>query len=266
MPLTLSSIVRYPVKGLSPEELAYVELSAGRGLPGDRRWALAHGAAAIDPEAPRWLPKRAFLALDSLPALASLGLRRVDHGTGFEVVRGGRALFRADLASSEGGEALEALVADLAGESARSAVRLVQACGFAFCDAEQPLLSIAFASSLNELAEMIGRPVEVERFRANLLIAGGLPWQELDWVGQVIRIGQARLRVIEPILRCAATRANPRSGEADLDVLRPLVRLTGDAVFGVYAEVVEGGAITVGDSVDAPPGGRLPARSGLGLA
>lgn len=266
MSLIAHSITRYPVKGLSPEPLARVMLGVGEGLPGDRRWALAHGGAAIDPAQPRWLPKRAFLALDSLPSLASLALRRVDEGEVFEVVREGRVLLRADLASDEGCAAFEALVGDLAGDAARGRVRLVRGRGFAFCDAEQPLVSIACAASLDELAEAIGRPVEVERFRANLLIAGGLPWQELDWVGQEIRVGPARLRVLEPILRCAATRANPRSGEADLDVLRPLVRLTGDAVFGVYAEVVEGGAIAAGDPVRAPRGGRLPARTGLGLA
>ncbi|HRQ56568.1 MAG TPA: MOSC domain-containing protein [Azoarcus taiwanensis] len=265
MTLTLSAIARYPIKGLSAEVLPRVELGVGCGLPDDRRWAMAHGAAVIDPDAPRWMPKRAFLALDSLPSLASLSLRRAGEGEVFEFVCEGRVLLRADLGCGEGRKAVEALIADQAGDAARGRVSLVEGRGFAFCDAEPPLVSIACLASLHDVSEAVGRPVEVERFRANLLVAGGLPWQELDWVGQEIHVGEARLRVLEPILRCAATRANPRSGEADLDLLRPLIRLTGDAVFGVYAEVVAGGSIAPGDPVLAPRGGRLPARHGLGL-
>lgn len=266
MPLVLHSINRYPVKGLSPESIAGARLATGQGLAGDRRWALAHGGAAIDPTQPRWLPKRAFLALDSLPSLASLGLRRVGEGEVFDFVREGHVLLRADLASDDGRVAVEALMAEYAGDAARGKVTLVEGRGFAFCDTEQALISIACRATLDELSNAIGRPVESERFRTNLLIDGGLPWQELDWVGQDIRIGEVSLRVIEPILRCAATRANPRSGETDLDVLRPLVRLAGDAIFGVYAEVVAGGRIAPGDPVGAPRGGRMPVRSGLGLS
>lgn len=265
MPPVLRSIHRYPVKGFSPEPLGSADLQAGECLPEDRRWALAHGDVPVDPADPRWMPKRAFLVLDRLPALAALWLRRTGEREVFELVREGKVVLRVDLASAEGCAALEQLITEYAGDTVRGQARLLQARGFAFCDTEQALVSIACRASLDELSDAIGRPVEVERFRANLLIDGGLPWQELDWIGEEIRIGEARLRVLEPILRCVATRANPRSGEPDLDVLGPLVRLTGDAIFGVYAEVVAGGRIAPGDPVIAPRGGRLPARHGLGL-
>src|SRR5690348_2687680 len=41
MPITISSIYRYPVKGLSPERLPRTRLSPGRCLPEDRRFAVA---------------------------------------------------------------------------------------------------------------------------------------------------------------------------------------------------------------------------------
>ena len=269
MSLTLAAISRYPIKGLGPEALAQTTLNPAQGLPGDRRWALARSDTPLDPNAPCWLPKRAFVALDREPWLAALSLRRVgtreDESTVFEFARGGRVLLRADLASVDGRAGVETLVVEQAPDHALGRVTLVEGRGFAFCDAAQPLLSIISQASLNELGNTLGRTVEGTRFRANLVIAGGLPRQELDWVGAEIGIGAARLRVLEPIERCAATRANPRTGEADLDVLRPLARLTGEAVFGVYAEVLAGAVIACGERVTAPRGGRVPARSGLGM-
>ena len=59
MPINLASIYRYPVKGLTPEPLQKVVLSAGEGLPQDRRFALAHGSTRIDPTAPTWMKSSA---------------------------------------------------------------------------------------------------------------------------------------------------------------------------------------------------------------
>jgi hypothetical protein len=40
MSITVRSIYRYPIKGLSPEALTQVLLSAGQGIPHDRRVVL----------------------------------------------------------------------------------------------------------------------------------------------------------------------------------------------------------------------------------
>ena len=40
MPITISAIYRYPVKGLSPEKLQSATLTPGRCLPYDRRFAI----------------------------------------------------------------------------------------------------------------------------------------------------------------------------------------------------------------------------------
>ncbi|MGI9393180.1 MAG: hypothetical protein ACR2OY_00900 [Boseongicola sp.] len=51
--------------------------------------------------------------------------------------------------------------------------------------------------------------------------------------------------------RCKATMANPDTGRRDLDTLGLLDDL-GHQEFGVYAEVIEGGTLSVGDAVDTP--------------
>jgi hypothetical protein len=55
-------IYRYPVKGLSAENMDRVVLTPGECLPHDRRFAIALGSTRFDPEHPGW-PKTHFIML-----------------------------------------------------------------------------------------------------------------------------------------------------------------------------------------------------------
>src|SRR3546814_16354822 len=68
----LTRIMRFPVKGLSPQPLEAAELTPGKLIPGDRRFALAHGASAFDPANPRWEKKVHFLNWARNPKIAAL--------------------------------------------------------------------------------------------------------------------------------------------------------------------------------------------------
>jgi uncharacterized protein len=98
----------------------------------------------------------------------------------------------------------------------------------------------------------MGVPVEPIRFRANVYFDGASAWCEHDWIGSEITLGAARLRVISPITRCAATQVNPVTAKRDLDIVAALERAFGHINMGVYAEVLAGGEIAVGDKVSAP--------------
>jgi uncharacterized protein len=95
----------------------------------------------------------------------------------------------------------------------------------------------------------MGVPVDPLRFRANVYLDGASAWTEHDWVGSEITLGAARLRVISPITRCAATQVNPMTAKCDLDIVAALGRAFGHINMGVYAEVVAGGEIAVGDAL-----------------
>ncbi|MBM3585253.1 MAG: hypothetical protein FJX36_12765 [Alphaproteobacteria bacterium] len=60
MTASVTEIWRYPVKGLAGERLERVAVTAGRTLPQDRRFAIAHGDSGITAEAPRWELKTSF--------------------------------------------------------------------------------------------------------------------------------------------------------------------------------------------------------------
>src|SRR5438876_7690097 len=102
MPITLSAIYRYPVKGLSPEALRSVALTPGQCLPQDRRFAIALPATRFDPERPEWLAKTHFAMLMRDETLARLHTRLDDERGELAVERDGRTLLRVRLTEPEG--------------------------------------------------------------------------------------------------------------------------------------------------------------------
>jgi uncharacterized protein YcbX len=59
----IQGIYRYPVKGLSAEQLASVVLATGQTLPADRAYAIENGPSGFDPSAPAYFPKQRFHAV-----------------------------------------------------------------------------------------------------------------------------------------------------------------------------------------------------------
>jgi hypothetical protein len=105
---------------------------------------------------------------------------------------------------------------------------------------------------VEELENAAGAPVDPLRFRGNLHIEGWPAWREFDLLNQVVAIGpSARLKVVKRIVRCAATEVDPATGIRDLPIPRTIMDTYGHMDCGVYAEVIEGGEIAIGDAVIA---------------
>lgn len=68
-------------------------------------------------------------------------------------------------------------------------------------------------------------------------------------LGQTLAIGEARLKVVKRITRCAAVNVDPETAARDLDIPPALMRRLGHIECGIYAEVIAGGAIAVGDAI-----------------
>jgi uncharacterized protein YcbX len=256
LPITISAIYHYPVKGLSPEPLRSVALAPGRCLPQDRRFAIALPATRFDPEHPEWLAKTHFAMLMRDETLAQLQTRLDTEHCELDVERDGRVLLRARLTEPEGRrQAGEFFTAFLDG-AVEGPLRIVEAPGHAFADARRKpnattdqYVSLINRASIAALETAIGEPVDPLRFRANVYFAGAPAWSELDWIEREIAIGATRLRVIAAITRCAATQVNPTTAERDLDIVTALQRGFGHNLMGVYAEVIEGGEIVVGEEI-----------------
>ena len=250
MTANITSLYRYPVKGLSPEELARISLRRGEAVPGDRRYALARAGVAVDTGAPCWLPKRKFLMLALNGRLAALATRFDDASDELEVVRNGEVVVRGKLSDAAGREAIDVFFAAYLGAEAGGRPHIISGPpAHTFSDVDDRVISIINLASVVDVQRAAGQPVEPLRFRANVYIDGQPPWAEFDWVGRDISLGEARLRVTARISRCAATAVNPDTGERDLNIVKALSMGYGHIDMGIYATVIAGGDIAVGDTV-----------------
>jgi uncharacterized protein YcbX len=254
MESTVAALYRYPVKGLSAEPLARARLVPGDCLPHDRRFAIALPSTRFDPQRPQWLAKTHFVMLMRDEALAHLQTR-FDPETGeLTIADASGPPLRFRITDPDGARRAADYVAEFLGPGVARPLRFVEAPGHAFADARRKenattdkYVSLINRASLAALEEAVETPVDPLRFRANVYFDGAPAWRELDWIGSDIRLGAARLRVVAPITRCAATEVNPDTAARDLDVIGALRRNFGHNLMGIYAEVAEGGEIAVGD-------------------
>jgi len=256
MSISVVRICRYPVKGLSAEDLERVMLTAGQCLPQDRRFALAHAATDFDPTRPAWLPKTNFLMLMRNEKLAQLRTRFDEQSGYFTIERDGQMLLKARITDPSQRESINEFFADFLRDSVTGTPRVVEAHGHTFSAARQKpnsttyqYVSLVNLASIRVLEQVVRVPVDPIRFRANLYIDGLPAWTEFDWVGSEIMVGRARLHVVSRITRCAATTVNPVTAECDLSVLTHLQQSFGHVQMGIYGEVIGGGEIVTGDTI-----------------
>ncbi len=110
-------------------------------------------------------------------------------------------------------------------------------------------VSILSRDSVAAFSKDIGQPINEKRFRMNIEVEGWTPWVELDHVGRNVQIGSVRLKVLLRTRRCAATEVNPKTAERDMPIPSLLRKTYAHFDMGVYAEVVEGGTIKLGDEI-----------------
>ena len=248
----IHAIYRYPVKGLSPEPLERTELALHETLPGDRLYAIENGPSGFDPAAPRHQPKQRYLMLMRNERLARLRTRFDQASHTLVVEAQGREAARGDLRTPEGRAAIERFFAVFCADELRGAPKVLHAPGFSFSDVARKVVSIINLASVAAVEGAVGRPVHPLRFRGNVYVTGWPAWHEFDLVGQEIEVGKrARLKIIKPIVRCAATNVDPDTGMRDLSIPETLLRSFGHADCGVYGEVVEAGDIARGDDLDS---------------
>jgi hypothetical protein len=174
------------------------------------------------------------------------------------VTEDGRVLLAASLSDPEGCRRIARFFEDFLPAAARP-LHVVEASGHAFADARpkpnattDKYVSLINLASIRDLEEKLGRTVEPIRFRANVYFDGLPAWQEQEWVKpeRHMTLGGARLRVIAPITRCAATEVNPATAERDIKMVAELMRHYGHNLMGIYAEVTSAGDIAVGDRIN----------------
>lgn len=246
----IQAIYRYPVKGLSAEALPRTLLSPRQTVPFDRMYAIENGPSGFDPDSPAYLPKQRFLMLMRNGRLAELRTAFDEASHVLTLRYENRVAACGDLRTGEGRAAIERFFAEFCADELRGPPKILRAEGHSFSDVAKKVVSIINLASLAELENATGAPVHPLRFRGNLTIEGWPAWREFDLLNQEISIGDTvRLKVVKRIVRCAATEVDPDTGIRDLPIPATLLKTYGHADCGIYAEVIAGGPIAVGDEV-----------------
>lgn len=221
---------RYPVKSMAAEPLTEADVS-WHGCAGDRRWAFIRDG--VPQSGFPWLTLRERADMSHYrPAFIepaepdkSPTIVETPTGTVFDVTD-------------------PALAAELYPEGAR-----VMKQNRGVFDTFP--LSLVTTQTIARLGEMVGVPLDVRRFRPNILVeaAEAAPFQEDDWVGRTLRIGGMTMRVDKRDGRCVVITIDPVTGERNPAILRTVAR-DRQGCLGVYGSTVMPGRVAVGDAVD----------------
>jgi uncharacterized protein YcbX len=112
-----------------------------------------------------------------------------------------------------------------------------------------PYLVIS-TDSLNELNSRVEQPLEMIRFRPNLVVEGVLPHDEDTWYH--FKIGELTFCGVKPCARCVLTTIDPESGKKGKEPLKTLAtyrKLDSKILFGQNVLAETTGLLSVGDPV-----------------
>ena len=121
-----------------------------------------------------------------------------------------------------------------------------------------PTATLVSTAALVELARAGGdeTPLDRRRFRMTFGIDGVPAYAEDAWIGRDVRIGDAIVRIAGNVGRCAVTTQDPDTGRPSWDTLHALQHSRGHLPtteplpFGVWAEIVTAGTVSLGDEVE----------------
>jgi uncharacterized protein len=262
--LRVEAIRIYPVKALRGYALPASEIATW-GLDHDRRWMVVQ-------------PDGRFLTQRELPVMARIATEATAHALTLSADAGGRLHVPVPTVAAERRQVQvwrDQVPALDAGPEAASwlSARLGLPCGLVYLDdpGARPVdptygmpddraafsdgfpVLLANTASLAALNAALPNPIDMGRFRPNVVITGAAPWAEDRW--RRIRIGEVVFRVAKPCARCVVTTVDQITGERPdksepLRTLGRMRRAAGGVMFGQNLIPDGPGGIAVGDSVE----------------
>lgn len=109
---------------------------------------------------------------------------------------------------------------------------------------------ITTRSSMHELNVKMGKELDIERFRPNIVIEGTQANEEYLWSD--FSIGEVEFKGLKPCERCVVTTIDPKTGDMGKEPLQTLAKEKVDnkVVFGQHALTLTEGTIRIGDLVE----------------
>ncbi len=241
---TISSIWRYPVKGLGGECLQTADVLAGRGFANDRRWLLVrkNPDEMLSGKQP-WRPWNYALTLKFYPQLAALHAAFADDvltiSTADSQICG----------NVNTPDDMQKITEFLREFLQNDEIVLLDCKTKSIWDEQDVVLTVLFSESVTEFAQQLQMPLETQRFRANIVLDGGNAWDERNMKDDTLSCYSVRLTVGDGVERCPATMVNPKTFVRDAEIPEMLIRLYNKNIMGIKCNAICGGTIAIGDEV-----------------
>jgi uncharacterized protein YcbX len=259
----LSHLYIYPIKSLGGVELAEAVVT-DRGLAFDRRWMLVDEQEHFLSQ--RQLPELALFSIeigdDALkvlhrPSGSSLDITIHERVGKILMVQVWEDVCRAQRVSTKADDWFSKILnfpcrlVYMPDESRREVDHHYAEKGeiTSFSDA-YPFLVIG-QSSLDDLNSRLEHSLPMNRFRPNLVISGGSPFEEDSW--KHFRIGGINFFGVKPCARCVVTTTDQNTGERGREPLRTLStyrQFQNKVLFGQNLLHAGSGVLRKGDRVE----------------
>ena len=247
---SLKNIVRYPIKGLSGENLSEVLLEKDQVISGDRAFAFARSHVLFDEKNPVYLRKTNFLALVKEEKLARLNTEFDNKSNRLIIKIDKKIILNEALVDEKKINKVETFFQKYLNLGDNNKPKLVSGnIKHSFSDLPDKVISIINLNTVINLEKKIGKKIDPTRFRGNLIIDNLEPWKEFDWIGKKVSIGDSILEVFRRTQRCAATNVNPENAIRDINIPNEINFYFGHLDLGVYAKVKKTGVISVNDKL-----------------
>ena len=264
--MKIAALYRYPVKSLGGQMCTEL-LPEGRGFRDDRRWMFTE-------------PNGLFISRRATPSMAhfsaevhgdELRFIRIADGTVVGAVAGARE-GRKSKAVTVWDDTFNATWIDRPEVAAIAEVIGLPGAHLVYMGENDvrpvdprfasPQETVSFAdgfpylvtttASLDDLSARVGEgPLDIRRFRPNIVVANDVPFAEDDWTA--LTVGAHRFRLPKPCARCIMVTQHPDTGARNLRVLSELAgfrKVDNKVMFGMNACWTGGeGFLKVGDEV-----------------
>jgi ferredoxin-NADP reductase/uncharacterized protein YcbX len=243
--------MHYPVKGWPGLVMQQAQIKVGQGLPFDRFLAVSNGSREVPAQG--WIACQAFVRMTKNPELP---LFKVEFNAANEelILQARGEDFRIHYGDAQSLEAAAQTLARWFPADAPYQAQLHRRCGnLGWWDHPDAEISLINEASVTNLQAHTSVELSSQRFRGNLMLKGLTAWEELEWLGRIVQVGDAQLRILRPIDRCKATSLNPGTAQADVNLPALLARHVGHVYCGVYAKVIRAGRIQLDDPVHVLP-------------
>jgi uncharacterized protein len=253
--LHVASLHIYPIKSCAGISLTSVELDS-RGFQYDRQWMLISSDQGFLTQ--RQQPKMAMIK----PHLTQTHL--ILNAAGMSPIslslesnpakkRELTRVWNTDVMSSDQGNAVAAWFCHYLELQNVRLVRMCEDSDTSFVDSK-PILVISEAS-LDDLNRRLPNAIPIDRFRPNIVIAHGKPYQEDNC--QQIHIGNLILESSKPCTRCIITatdqQTGKKKGKEPLKTLSTYRKSSGGVTFGYYFIPQGSGQISLNDRCQMVP-------------